>query len=41
MVRCPWHGWEFDVRTGECITVPETIDTYKVVVEDGLVKVVI
>jgi len=17
---CPWHGWSFDVRTGECIT---------------------
>ena len=19
-VRCPWHGYEFDVRTGECLT---------------------
>lgn len=18
MVTCPWHGWEFDVRTGVC-----------------------
>lgn len=19
VVRCPWHGWRFDVRTGECL----------------------
>lgn len=17
---CPWHGWEYDIRTGECVT---------------------
>lgn len=22
VVICPWHGWEFDVRTGECLTDP-------------------
>lgn len=21
-VICPWHGWVFDVRTGECVRVP-------------------
>jgi nitrite reductase (NADH) small subunit len=21
-VICPWHGWVFDVRTGECLRVP-------------------
>ena len=41
VIECDWHGWEFDVRTGECLTVPETVDTYEVVVEEGLVKVVI
>ena len=21
-VTCPWHGWGYDVRTGECVTDP-------------------
>ncbi|NYI29862.1 Rieske (2Fe-2S) protein [Sulfitobacter geojensis] len=25
IVRCPWHGWEFDIRTGESICEPDTI----------------
>ncbi|HEY5079288.1 MAG TPA: Rieske (2Fe-2S) protein [Opitutaceae bacterium] len=24
VLRCPWHGWEFDLRTGEHIVDPET-----------------
>jgi nitrite reductase/ring-hydroxylating ferredoxin subunit len=35
VVRCPWHGWEFDVETGEH---PSRSDysqpTYDVIVED-------
>lgn len=23
VVICPWHGWEFEVRTGACLTDPE------------------
>ena len=23
-VTCPWHAWTFDVRTGECSTMPGT-----------------
>ncbi|HEV2826868.1 MAG TPA: Rieske 2Fe-2S domain-containing protein, partial [Pyrinomonadaceae bacterium] len=23
VIECDWHGWQFDVRTGECLTVPE------------------
>jgi nitrite reductase/ring-hydroxylating ferredoxin subunit len=30
IVECGLHGWQFDVRTGECLTVPEKIKTYRV-----------
>ncbi len=23
IIRCPWHGWEFDVRTGQSYCEPE------------------
>jgi nitrite reductase/ring-hydroxylating ferredoxin subunit len=37
MLRCPWHGWEFDIRTGQSYCDPDTVRTrsYKVEVEDG------
>jgi nitrite reductase/ring-hydroxylating ferredoxin subunit len=41
VIECGLHGWQFDVRTGECLTVPEKIGTYEVVVEGGLVRIVI
>ncbi len=39
VIECWWHGWQFDVRTGECLTVNERIKRYRVWVEEGLVKV--
>ena len=27
MLRCPWHGWEFDVRTGQSWCDPDKIRT--------------
>jgi len=39
IVECGLHGWQFDLRSGECLTVRERIKTYEVVVEDNLVKV--
>ena len=41
VIECDWHGWQFDVRTGECLTVPEKLLTYEVVVEDGSIKVLL
>jgi len=35
IVTCPWHGWDFDVTTGQCSFNPAVkIVTYKVR-EDG------
>ena len=36
-VECPLHGAEFDLNTGEAVTLPATkpVKTYPVYVEDG------
>jgi nitrite reductase/ring-hydroxylating ferredoxin subunit len=40
-VECDWHGWRFDVRTGECVTNRGAVETYEVIIEDELIKIVI
>ena len=35
VVTCPWHGWEFNCRTGEAVENREIkVQTYRVSVED-------
>lgn len=42
IVECDLHGWRFDVRNGECFTTPDcSIESYEVVIEDGMIKIVI
>jgi nitrite reductase/ring-hydroxylating ferredoxin subunit len=41
VIECDLHGWQFDVRTGQCLTVTERLKTYEVVVEDGVIKVLL
>lgn len=38
-VFCPWHGWGFDVETGEHLQGLATANTLPVTVEDGEVYV--
>ena len=39
-ITCPWHMWEFDSRTGECVfSSAVKIPVYPVRVEDGEVLV--
>jgi 3-phenylpropionate/trans-cinnamate dioxygenase ferredoxin subunit len=37
MIRCPWHCWEFDIRTGQSLCDPHSVQAraYDVVVQPG------
>ena len=38
ILRCPWHGWEFDLRTGASVAEPvRRVASYPVSVEEGWV----
>jgi nitrite reductase/ring-hydroxylating ferredoxin subunit len=40
ILACPWHGWEFDLLTGEALADRKSrLRLYPVSVEDGLVYV--
>jgi len=40
LVTCPWHGWEYNVKTGACITNPSTcLKTYPIVLDGKKLKV--
>jgi nitrite reductase (NADH) small subunit len=36
IIRCPWHGWEFDLTNGKSVFDPHSclVKTYKVEVEE-------
>lgn len=39
-IVCPWHLWEFDVRTGQSEFAPDCpIATYKTRVENGMLHI--
>ncbi len=37
VIRCPWHGWEFDLETGRSLLEPDRVGlkTYRVTQEHG------
>jgi nitrite reductase/ring-hydroxylating ferredoxin subunit len=40
ILRCAWHGWEFEIATGRALADPSVrARTYPVSVEDGVVVV--
>jgi nitrite reductase (NADH) small subunit/3-phenylpropionate/trans-cinnamate dioxygenase ferredoxin subunit len=39
IVECDWHGWRFDITSGQCFTKPGcSIESYQVTIEDGMIK---
>ncbi len=39
ILYCPWHGWEFDLLTGACLTDRRRLRRFPTSVEDGMVYV--
>lgn len=41
VLKCPWHGWEFDIATGQCLfgVSSRRVKVYPVEVRDGQVYV--
>ena len=40
VIRCPWHLWEFDIKTGQCLTDPRVrVKTYPVYTEGATLLV--
>jgi nitrite reductase (NADH) small subunit len=39
VIRCPWHGWEFDLESGRSLLEPRRfgLQTYRVTHQDGVV----
>ena len=39
ILACPWHGWEFDLLTGECLVDSRRLRMFPVEIEEGTVYV--
>ncbi len=40
-VECGWHGWRFDVRSGQCATNRTAVESYEVVIDDDKLKIIV
>ncbi len=41
ILACPWHGWEFDLHTGECLVDRRKLRLFPVEVEAGTLYVLL
>jgi nitrite reductase/ring-hydroxylating ferredoxin subunit len=39
ILACPWHGWEFDLVTGDCLTDKRKLKKYLVTIDDEAIWV--
>ncbi len=41
-VTCPWHGWQYNVKTGACLNNPSaTLKSYQVTVDGDDIKLLV
>ena len=42
-LACPWHGWQYDVRTGQCVFPGRgaSVRSYPVEIADGEIRLVL
>ena len=41
ILACPWHGWEFDLLTGACLTDKRRLRLYEAIVEDDQIIIMV
>ena len=41
ILRCPWHGWEFDLGSGQCLTDRRRLKRFPVIIRDGGIYVAV
>jgi len=42
ILACPWHGWEFDLRTGRALADPRVrVRRYEVVIDGDTIAIVV
>ncbi|MCY4540280.1 MAG: Rieske (2Fe-2S) protein [Chloroflexi bacterium] len=39
ILRCPWHGWEFDLHSGQCLTDRRKLKRFPVQIRDDEIYV--
>lgn len=40
ILNCPWHGWEYDILSGKCLSRPDIqLPSYPVTIEDDNIVV--
>jgi nitrite reductase (NADH) small subunit len=39
ILHCPWHGWEFDLLSGDCLTDRRRLQRFPVEIEDDRVYI--
>ncbi len=41
ILRCPWHGWEFDLHSGQCLTDRRQLKRFPVRIRDERIYVTV